>query len=305
MVRIRFGVDELVRTRVPPTGVADMVEAVFSIPLLARPTPVFAPWRERLVSRLDQRAVPPLLDLLPDYNPPLFMIMRTDDPARLADRIESVPTARLAVDLAAVGRPGPLGRGDRDVRRAVTAALARYHRAFAEDLPVVRRIVADDLAHRAAVLARGGVVGLLESLHPGVRWRSPVLELPGPDLEITLAGHDVWVVPSVFLRGRPRILVEPAACFIVYPARDPLRLTAPAPEGDPLADLLGRTRAAVLRELAVERTTGELADRLGVSPATASEHASVLRAAGFVTTRRDGRSVRHGQTELGRSAAGR
>ena len=73
----------------------------------------------------------------------------------------------------------------------------------------------------------------------------------------------------------------------------------PATGPDPVAALLGRTRAAVLRALTTPRSTGELAVALGISPAGASQHAGVLRAAGLVASRRDGRRVRHAVTALG------
>ena len=66
-----------------------------------------------------------------------------------------------------------------------------------------------------------------------------------------------------------------------------------------LGRLLGRTRAEVLRELAVERTTSELAARLGVSPASASQHVSALRDAGLVGSTRDRNRVLHRLTNLG------
>lgn len=47
------------------------------------------------------------------------------------------------------------------------------------------------------------------------------------------------------------------------------------------------------------RTTTELARRIGVSNATASAHASALRAAGLLTTTRTGRAVHHRRTALG------
>ncbi len=65
-----------------------------------------------------------------------------------------------------------------------------------------------------------------------------------------------------------------------------------------LAGILGRTRLALLRPLREARTTTGLARRIGVSAATASAHASALRAAGLLTTTRTGRSVRHERTAL-------
>lgn len=46
-----------------------------------------------------------------------------------------------------------------------------------------------------------------------------------------------------------------------------------------LGDLLGRTRAAALRELAVSHTTTELADLLGISTGV-SQHTAILRRSG-------------------------
>ncbi|MFF5715681.1 winged helix-turn-helix domain-containing protein [Streptomyces buecherae] len=51
--------------------------------------------------------------------------------------------------------------------------------------------------------------------------------------------------------------------------------------------------------LAEAHTTGQLARRLGLSDATASEHAAALRGAGLITTARAGRAVRHLRTALG------
>jgi DNA-binding transcriptional ArsR family regulator len=69
----------------------------------------------------------------------------------------------------------------------------------------------------------------------------------------------------------------------------------------PLAALLGSTRARALRVLG-ERccTTTELAQQIGVSVSSASEHAAVLREAGLIVTRRRGSSVTHVISQPGR-----
>ncbi|MFF3249400.1 winged helix-turn-helix domain-containing protein [Streptomyces sp. NPDC002870] len=68
-----------------------------------------------------------------------------------------------------------------------------------------------------------------------------------------------------------------------------------------LAVLLGCTRAAVLDALADPsgRTTKQLAQRLSISPTSASEHATALRTAGLVTSLRQANTVRHTTTPLG------
>jgi len=68
-----------------------------------------------------------------------------------------------------------------------------------------------------------------------------------------------------------------------------------------LAALIGPTRAAVLRELDQGSfTTTQLAQRLQISLATASEHARVLRDNGLTASHREGRRVYHALTVLGR-----
>ena len=69
----------------------------------------------------------------------------------------------------------------------------------------------------------------------------------------------------------------------------------------PLADLLGRTRAAVLGAVNGGRNTTDLAQTVGTSIASASEHAAVLRSAGLISTHRTGPAVLHSLTPLGES----
>ncbi|MFD9892714.1 helix-turn-helix domain-containing protein [Amycolatopsis sp. NPDC059027] len=66
-----------------------------------------------------------------------------------------------------------------------------------------------------------------------------------------------------------------------------------------LSALLGVTRARVLEATEAGCTTTELSRRVGVSAASASYHASILRAAGLIATRRTGIAVRHEITVLG------
>jgi DNA-binding transcriptional ArsR family regulator len=70
-----------------------------------------------------------------------------------------------------------------------------------------------------------------------------------------------------------------------------------------LARLLGGTRAAALADLAAPRSTTELAERLALSPATASHHLAALRDAGLATGRRDGPAVLYVRTPLGNALA--
>jgi DNA-binding transcriptional ArsR family regulator len=71
------------------------------------------------------------------------------------------------------------------------------------------------------------------------------------------------------------------------------------PKRNGLTPLLGQTRAAVLHAIGTSCTTTELARRVGVSPPSASEHATVLREAGLLSSRREGNRIVHRLTRLG------
>ncbi|MEE3920031.1 helix-turn-helix domain-containing protein [Micromonospora sp. BRA006-A] len=83
--------------------------------------------------------------------------------------------------------------------------------------------------------------------------------------------------------------------MLVYPIRPGRRELGPGAAGGPArAHPGGRARDRR------RPGTSQLAPpRRRVSVATASEHAATLRAAGLITTRRDGAAVRHCLTPLG------
>lgn len=62
---------------------------------------------------------------------------------------------------------------------------------------------------------------------------------------------------------------------------------------------MGQTRSAILHGIGVGCTTSELARRVDVSLASASQHATVLRDAGLLSTLRQGNAVLHTLTPLG------
>lgn len=179
-------------------------------------------------------------------------------------------------------------------------AIAAYRTGFDAFVQPMRALAEADLAHRGAVLGRDGLAGLFGSLHPAVRWRAPVLEIGHRDKrEIVLGGRTLCLVPAVFLWRGPQVLAESSIVFLTYPVQGALGFGGAA-DGDPLEELLGRTRAAVLRAVRRGRSTGELAELLGISPASVSYQTAVLRRAGLIGTRRVGRAVCHQLTALGR-----
>jgi DNA-binding transcriptional ArsR family regulator len=75
------------------------------------------------------------------------------------------------------------------------------------------------------------------------------------------------------------------------------RSTEPDRE-DTLGELLGRSRAEILAGLRLPRSTTDLAQEIGLTPATVSSHLSILRRSGLVTCRRSGRRVLYQRTAL-------
>lgn len=162
-----------------------------------------------------------------------------------------------------------------------------------------------EVAYRGALLVDGGLGATLTSLFPGSRWDGAVLEVdephPGTVLDYKLNGRGLLLQPSVLWTGGPlRAAAPDGRLILTYAAAGDLACLGDPVEGDPLAELLGRTRASVLRQLTEPHTTTQLASRLRISAASASEHAKALRRAGLVQTQRVGIAVHHVCTSLGR-----
>ncbi|MGW8888526.1 hypothetical protein [Streptomyces sp. NPDC055749] len=159
-------------------------------------------------------------------------------------------------------------------------------------------------------MLEGGIDLLLRSIcAPLVNWRPPVLETPYPRrVEIRLQGRGLIITPTVFSKHAVSFLWDPLDTAqpprLTVPAlRRPLTGTGPADaDGSAvrnLESLLGCMRAAALHVTAEGSTTSELARRLNVTAAAASQHAAVLRNTDLITTSRRGRSVLHLITPLG------
>ncbi|MGX7826619.1 winged helix-turn-helix domain-containing protein [Actinokineospora sp. 24-640] len=171
----------------------------------------------------------------------------------------------------------------------------------------ITHYVRQDGRSRVESALASGFESVLTNLHPAVRWTAPVLEIDHPvDRTVHLAGRGLTLAPAFFWCGTPVSLgesVDPPT--LVYPVVRDSTWTAVAearaPHCDSLIALLGRTRAKVLWAIA-ERphvNTTELARSLGISPAGASQHATILRDAGLVTTFRHNGSALHRISERG------
>jgi DNA-binding transcriptional ArsR family regulator len=323
VVRVKFSADDLARTRFS-TAPAPLMETELAWVELRRAGLGRGRSRPRPWLREARRTIPaaarPLLDVLGPHPPwPTFLDSPAPDLDEALDWVRGTPRSYLRAELADTwaNRPGRppgwlrnLADGDREALEVMVRALRAFHDAVIA--PQWDRVVSSfhaEVARRIPVLAAGGHEELFGTLHERLRWRDDGLDRQGLDGECELDGTGLLLVPSAFWSGPPLFgigdgdRVKNALIYGAQPNGQPYGSDQAA--GDNLATLIGPTRAAVLRALAEPRGTAGLADAVGISQASASEHAKVLRDAYLIETRREGRSVRHSLTPLGRTLLGR
>lgn len=336
MLRLVFSGEDIARVRLAPA--ADPVwELILSLHLLQEGDPAIDGWRRGVAGRLRRADGYGQLRLLLALNPPRGYFPDFLTPyaslggfAAGVDAIRSTPKTMLRRDLGLLasdgGLPpsaGALARGDGAALGHLTDSMRYYQRLAIE--PYWARIeaaVEADRAQRTRTLLDGGVDALLGSLRPAMRWNDGALEVPDypAHREVRLGGRGLLLVPSFFCARVPVALADPELPpVLVYPI-DRLGGLATAPGGaaasasrcearaagrPALAALLGRTRAAVLEVVDEGCSTGEVARRLSISAAAASQHATVLRNAGLLVSRRDRNTVVHTLTPLGRAVLDR
>ncbi|RDI60558.1 ArsR/SmtB family transcription factor [Nocardia pseudobrasiliensis] len=324
MKRIHFTPEDAMRVRIGPP-LSPFGETLLAARMLQRSRAgMFTGWRAQV-----RDTVPVDFGLLAELVPPdndfvdLITPLREArsmpealEALRLAPREELRREVNFTLERRARRSNAPIPAWaatlpDRDggVLRDIAAAVEAFHSvAFAGRWAHVQTHLDLTGERLARTLATEGVERLLAGLG---RWRTPVLEIatlgPPPGSELRLRGRGLTITPSLFAWPDPIALKssvdEGAPVRLIVPAlRDPgdfIAAWGPRPRNDALVALLGRTRAAVLEVVAAGCTTTELARRLAVSPATASEHASILRRAGLIDSRRERNAMRHELTTLG------
>jgi DNA-binding transcriptional ArsR family regulator len=318
VIRFHFGQDDLLRTRF---AVSPLFEVVWSTHVLRdlKGAPLHRPWvaaaRPRLAG-LDWR----LLDLVvngpggygfvPDFVTPPPATPLADLEGELA-RVRATPPEQVAREIRRRFENAPIADVVRPLLddpgpaldRLVATMRAYWQRAIEPWWPAIRALVEDDIVHRARRLTAGGTIDVFAGLHRDVRWRDGVLEVHRrAEGDVDLRGRGLLLVPAAF--AWPEVFAmtdEPWQPAVVYTPRGVGALWEPPAEADPAAldALLGRRRAAILRALRVPASTQDLATRLAASPAGVSEHLHVLRTAGLVRARREGRRVVYARTAAG------
>lgn len=314
LLRVHFTAGDLARTRIAD-GPDPLWEILLSVQQLAerRPDPALRAWLTRACpqGRSALRTVSPLMPprgYFPDFLTPAESLAGGLDEG--IDAVLSTPRRRLRTELARVATPATLpswtrrlAEGEPEVLRLLGRALRQHHATVLQ--PAWRQIserVQRDRQRRIQAQCAAGTEAMLRTFEDGLIWRPPVLIVDYPvDRDLHLEGRGLVLVPSYFCRHTPVTLVDPELPpILVYPARGQDAGRVPAtPSAEELALLLGHTRAAVLRTLAEQCTTTELARRAGVSASSASEHATVLRRAGLVTSTPYRNRVHHSLTTLG------
>ncbi|MFE9932549.1 ArsR/SmtB family transcription factor [Streptomyces sp. NPDC005533] len=321
MLRIHFTGVDLARVRM--AGRPDALwETILSFHRLRdrRDARLFGEWRTETRSRLNSETrtlgmLIPSRGYFPDFLTPVEGQYGWDVGL---DALRGIRPERMRRELQLLAAGAPMTPRLREFTDGGAKQLPRllgelraYHRAAVE--PYWTHIQAQIEAERAArgrALLDGGADELLDSLPPMLRWRAPVLECDYPvDRDVRLRGRGLLLQPSFFCRRTAVTLHDPELPpVLVYPAAAQL---ASAPAGGEaarpveeqrqrtLGKLVGHTRSVVLRAIGDGATTSELARRAGVSLASASQHACVMREAGLVTTLRRGNAVLHTVTPLG------
>ncbi|KUJ64485.1 ArsR family transcriptional regulator [Streptomyces albus subsp. albus] len=317
---MHFGTEDLLRLRFAVSPLCQTHEAVRTLRRPARHG-YHLPWLRRIRGALAGLDLSELVLFMPSpgYTPD-FLGAPPDEPcpsfqdelARMRATDPAAARAEMAFSLS--GAPGaaesPLGRrmlADPAwaVQRLADATERAWQALVAPDWPRLRALLEADVALRSRQLADGGLQRLFADLRPELSWADGTLTVRTAGAEPPLQqldGRGLLLMPSVFVW--PDVVsgfAPPWQPTVIYPVRGIGGLwQEPSPgAAEALVRLLGPNRAAILGGLTDPSSTTALAERHRLAPSSVSAHLAVLRDAGLVTARRQGRSVLYERTPLG------
>lgn len=304
-------------------AISPLRETISAVRMLLRPHRhgYHQPWLRDIAPALDELDLTPLLQVMPrrSYHPDFLLPAPLTPNPRFADELALVrrtPARQVRMELSRCLRgqherlpPPAQALVDHPLRARDLLAdtiSACWERLISPWWQRIRDVLAGDIAYRTRLLADGGLAAVLSDLHPKVHWQHPtlVVDLPGSGFRDV---EDVGLVlmPSTFEWPNVGVVLDkPWLPTIDYPARGIAALWEP--RSDPpaaLARLIGETRAVLLAALTEPTSTTALARRCDLPNSTVSEHLTVLRNAGLVTTHRIGRYLHHSRTPLGTQLA--
>lgn len=317
VIEFRLGTADLCRTRFAYSPLSELAAGLHALTSGAL-HPLHRPWLGQSLGGLTPERIGLLRVVVPP-RPKLAEFLYGSLQGRATtiddqlDAVAAMPVDQVRADLEDVWETGlprgldqVLNDGEAGVHRIVDALRAGWAATIEPHWPRLRSVLDADVAHRAERLTGGGAEALMADLHPDVRLTDNVVRINKAryDHYRDLSGEGLVLVPSVFTW--PKVIVageEPNQPSLTYAARgiaDAWRDDT-TPTDDPLAALIGRTRATILRSLDVPRSPTSLAMVLGQSPSSASQHLAVLRRSGLATARRRGREVLYLRTPLASS----
>jgi DNA-binding transcriptional ArsR family regulator len=317
MLRIHFTAEDLARTTLAAEP-DPLWEVLLSLHMLqVEDGPVaYGAWRQRVRRRLPRETVGPLAVLAPPvgYSPDF---LTPSAPSRGFDHavelMLSAPRRQLRSDLSRLSTRRTAATWVRQLAEARPETLHRlghsvrvYHRhALAAYWPSVRSAVQLDNRRRMQQLTAGGIASMLAAVHPSARWNGETLEIAAfPNEDLRLNGRGLRLQPSYFCWTAPTKLLDadlpPVLVFPIQHAAGLLHRSQEGLDGEGrLSALVGRTRASVLALTVDGATTTQLARSCDITLATVSHQTAVLRDAGLIVSRRQGKSVVHQATPLG------
>jgi DNA-binding transcriptional ArsR family regulator len=322
MLRIYFSSEDIARTRIAVEP-DPLWELVLGLQMLRpqRGDLLFTGWRQEAReavrgARLSRGSMSLVLGLTPTvgYFPDFLNPMAAAHGLEYgleAIRGTAIPSLERDVRRLAAARKLPdsawrLAAGEVNVLVKLTDAMqVCFERLVTPYRRAIQTAVGRDRRIRTSAFAHGGVEGMLNSLRPMMTWSAGELCVPGHrDQELRLRGRGLLLIPSYFCVTGPLTMLDPELPpVLIYPVErraDALPYKGAANLAA-LEALVGTTRAAVLEVVGAREgtITTEMARRVGISAASASEHATVLREAGLISSHRDRNRVMHQLTELG------
>lgn len=332
MLRVEVSPEDVAASRFAIAPLHEVRGAVLVLSGLDPRTGHLRPWAERArprytelhrempeVRALEALCAPPGHYRADFVSPPPSRPNETLRNQLLTVRATPLTLAREELARTLEGAPPPPGdvaalfAADDVVARLADALEVLWRDLIEPDWPLLRSILEQDLVHRAGRLAAYGWAAALADLSPRIRWRAEggagIIESYGrADGSHRLDGAGLLFVPTVFapLEAIGFQLDRTWPYSLTYTARGAAALWETTATGAPdaLDRLLGRSRARLLRALALPVTTTQLGVRLRMSLGGVGDHLAVLRSAGLVAGARSGRSVLYRRTPLGDALVG-
>jgi DNA-binding transcriptional ArsR family regulator len=251
---------------------------------------------------------------IPDFITPTPLSSRVSIEDDFAD-ILATPDEVIRQDILTLIRE----HGDSEIRRyflahpreavfcLVEEMREYWHRVLAHYWSRMVSSLEGDVLYRGRTLALEGPGPVFEDLHGTISYQKaelqlkPICQCLHADVEFQLNGDGLQLVPTIFRGcGRMFLLTPGWQPMLAYGVRGSgLWHRAAPPPSQSLELALGTGRARVLQVLITPSTTSEVAHKLRISSATASQHLSRLTKAGLSIPRRSGRRVYYQLTERG------